>query len=91
MLAPVTITTGKFGLFGANFAQDVQPAGSRQIEIQDHEIVWPGRRPLLRFRSVGDHLYSKLLLFQPLMQKFCKRRVIFSDKMRIGSHETLRL
>src|SRR6202022_3109269 len=25
--------------FGANSAQDVQPAGSRRIEIQDHEIV----------------------------------------------------
>ena len=66
--------------FGANSAQDIQPAGSRQIEIQNHEIVCLVGSQLLRLRSIGDHLYCELLLFQPLMQKFSKRRVIFSDK-----------
>jgi len=66
--------------FGANSAQDVQPTGSRQIEIQDHEIVCFVGSQLLRLRSTGNHLYRELLLFQPLVQKFRQRRVIFSDK-----------
>jgi hypothetical protein len=66
--------------FGANSAQDVQPAGSRQIEIQDHEIVMLVGSQLLRLRSIGNHLYRELLLFQPLVQKFRQRRIIFSDK-----------
>jgi hypothetical protein len=35
---------------------------------------------LLRLRSIGNHLYRELLLFQPLVQKFRQRRIIFSDK-----------
>src|SRR6267378_7187514 len=71
---------GQIRPFGANSAQDVQPAGSRQIEIQDHEIVRLVGSQLLRLRSTGNHLYRELLLLQPLVQKFRQRRVIFSDK-----------
>src|SRR5712692_256423 len=66
--------------FGANPAQDIQPAGSRQIEIQDYEIVTLVGSKLLRLRPIRNHLYRELLLLEPLVQKFRKRRVIFSDK-----------
>jgi hypothetical protein len=66
--------------FGANSTQDIPPAGSRQIEIQDHEIVRMVEGQLMHLRSIGDYLYGELLLFQPLVQKFRQRRIIFSDK-----------
>src|SRR6266446_660793 len=66
--------------FGANPAQDIEPVNSGQIEIQDHEIVRLVGSQLLRLHSIGNHLYCELLLLQPLVQKFRKRRVIFSDK-----------
>ena len=39
-----------------------------------------GGSHLLRFDPIGDHLHGKLLLFEPLVQKFCERRVISSDE-----------
>src|SRR5712692_9611696 len=66
--------------FGANPAQNIQPAGSRQIEIQDYQVVALVGSKLLRLRPIRNHLYRELLLLEPLVQKFRKRRVIFSDK-----------
>src|SRR6266404_9903785 len=68
------------GPLGTNPAQDIQPAGSRQIEVQEHEVVGLVGHQSLRLRPARNHLNSELLLLQPLMQKFRKRRVIFGDK-----------
>src|SRR5260370_10752834 len=65
---------------GANPAQDIQPADSGQIEIQNHEIVCRIGSQLLRLRAIRNNVYRELLLLQPLVQKFRQRRVIFSDK-----------
>src|SRR5260370_10252096 len=58
----------------------MQPGNSRQIEIQDHQIVALVGSQLFRLRPARNHLHSELLLLQALAQEFRKRRVIFSDK-----------
>src|SRR6266581_968812 len=65
---------------GANSAKDIQPADSRQIEIQNHEIVCRIGSQLLRLHPIRNNVYRELLLLQPQVQKFRKRRVIFGDK-----------
>src|SRR6266581_680936 len=65
---------------GANPAKDIQPADSREIEIQNHEIVCRIGSQLLRLRPIRNNVHRELLLLEPLVQKFRKRRVIFGDK-----------
>jgi len=51
----------------ANPTQDIQPAGSRQIEVQEHEIVGLVGSQLFRLRPARNHVYGELLLLQPLV------------------------
>src|SRR5438309_435337 len=61
---------GQIGPLGADSAQYVQPADSRQIEIEKHEIVCRIESQLFGLFSVRNDMHGKLFLLQPLAQKF---------------------
>jgi hypothetical protein len=71
---------GQIGFLRTNVAENLQAAFRGQIEIQDYKVVRLVGSETLGFPTVRDHVYGKLFLLQPLMEKLRQRRVIFSDK-----------
>ena len=82
---------GKIGVLGANVAENLQAAFDGRIEIQNDEVVRLVGSETLGFPPVRDHLYGKLLLLQPMMEKLRQRRVVFSDKNAHATHRKIDL
>ncbi len=75
---------GQIGLIRTNIAKHIQTSGTREIEVENHEVVRLIGCEALRFGSIANGPHRKLLLLKPLAEELREGRVSFRDKNTHG-------